>query len=90
MAITFDPAKRAWTLRERSLDLLDAEEVFAGRGLQFDDERFDYGERRIVTIGLLRSRMVVVCWTPRGDDRHVFSMRKANAKEQKHYGSRLS
>jgi uncharacterized DUF497 family protein len=33
--------------------------------------------------------MVVVCWTPRGDDQHVFSMRKANDKEQKRYGPQL-
>ena len=31
---------------------------------------------------LLAGRMVVVGYTPRGADRHVFSMRKANAREQ--------
>jgi uncharacterized DUF497 family protein len=29
MKITFDPAKREWTLRERSLDFHDAPKVFA-------------------------------------------------------------
>jgi uncharacterized protein len=86
VAITFDPAKRDWSLKERGLDFLDAAEVFAGPALWFPDERFDYGEARLVTIGFLRGRMVVVCWTPRRGDQHVFSMRKANAKEQKRYG----
>ena len=89
MAITFDPAKRDKTLNERGLDFADAPIVFAGPKFQFVDDRFDYGEVRVTTVGLLRGRMTVVVWTQRGDDRHVFSMRKANAKEQRRYQTRL-
>jgi uncharacterized protein len=85
MAITFDPAKRAVTPRERGLDFLSAEGVFNGPTYDWTDQRHDYGEVRIVTAGLLVGRMVIVGWTPRGDDRHVFSMRKANAREQARY-----
>lgn len=90
MAITFDPAKREATLRERGLDFLDAGEVFANRQLQFRDERHDYGEERIITVGMLGDRMVIVGWTPRGTDRHVFTMRKANAREQARYAPLLA
>jgi uncharacterized DUF497 family protein len=86
MAITSDPAKRAWTLQERGLDFDDAEEFFAGRVFEQEDNRRDYGETRVVTIGFLRSRMVVLVWTPRGSDRHVISMRKANEREKARYG----
>ncbi len=89
MAITYDPAKRAWTIRERGLDFEDAEEVFAGRTYQREDDRRDYGEIRIVTVGLLRQRMVVVVWTPRGAARHVISMRKANDREKARYARYL-
>ena len=89
MKITFDPAKREWTLRERGLDFAEAAEVFAGVKLERPDTRRDYGELRMVTIGYLRERMVVVCWTPRGDARHVFSMRKANEREKAKYGAEL-
>jgi uncharacterized DUF497 family protein len=89
VAITFDPSKREWTLKNRGLDFLDATDVFAGPKVDFEDKRRDYGEMRLVTVGLLRGRRVVVCWTPRGDDQHVFSMRKANDKEQKRYGPQL-
>ncbi|MGA0594414.1 BrnT family toxin [Enterovirga sp. CN4-39] len=89
MAITFDPAKRDWTLRERGLDFLLAEEVFAGVQLSFEDERFDYRETRIVTVGMLDHRMVIVVWTARGKDRHIISMRKANAREQARYAPLL-
>jgi hypothetical protein len=30
----------------------------------------------------LHGRVVVIGYTPRGEDRHVFSMRKANDREQ--------
>lgn len=89
MVITFDTAKREATLTDRGLDFADAALVFGGPKFQFVDARFDYGEVRITTVGLLRGRMVVVVWTERGEDRHVISMRKANAKEQRRYQIRL-
>jgi hypothetical protein len=47
-----------------------------------EDLRKDYGEIRIVCFGYLAGRLVVVGYTPRGSARHVFSMRKANAREK--------
>ena len=88
MAIVFDPAKRAQAFAERGVDFADAGGVIDGEKYQFVDNRFDYGEERITTIGMLDGRMVVVVWTQRGDDRHVISMRKANAREQRRYQDR--
>ena len=82
MRITFDPAKRDKTWVERGLDFADAEIVFAGVTLEVEDIRKVYGEARIICYGLLAGRMVVVGYTPRGADRHVFSMRKANDREK--------
>jgi uncharacterized protein len=82
MRVTYDPEKRERTLEERGLDFEDAEVVFAGMTLEVEDSRKDYGEVRIICYGLLAGRVVVVGYTPRGADRHVFSMRKANAREQ--------
>ena len=84
MRITFDPAKRAKALAERGLDFADARLVFAGVTLEVEDARRNYGEPRIICYGLLEGRMVVVGYTPRGADRHVFSMRKANEREKAH------
>jgi len=36
----------------------------------------------VICYGLLQGRMVVVGYTPRGAVRHIFSMRKANEREQ--------
>lgn len=90
MAITFDPRKRAITLEKRKLDFLDAEHVFAGLKYTFEDDRFDYGEVRLITYGLLRGRLVAIVWTRRGGDRHIISMRKCNDKEKKNYQARLA
>ena len=82
MRITFDPVKRAKTLTERGLDFADAALIFAGVTVEIEDTRKNYGEKRIICYGLLAGRVVVVGYTPRGADRHVFSMRKANEKEK--------
>ena len=69
-------------MAERGLDFADAALVFADVTLDVEDIRKDYGEPRIICNGLLGGRMIVVGYTPRGMDRHVFSMRKANEREQ--------
>ncbi len=89
MAITFDPRKEVTTFAERGLRFADAAIVFAGAVHTFEDTRKAYGERRFLSIGRLDGRMVVIGWTPRGGDRHVFTMRKANDREKKKYGSLL-
>ena len=82
MLVTYDPAKRTATLEERGLDFNDAEVVFAGPTFEVEDIRRNYGEVRVICFGVLRGRIVVVGYTPRGADRHVFSMRKANDREK--------
>ena len=89
MALTFDPAKRARTLRERGLDFADAETIFAGPIFSYEDTRRSYGEVRWITYGLLGERLVAVIWTERGEGRHVISLRKCNDREKARYGSRL-
>ena len=56
--------------------------MFDATNFETEDLRNDYGEKRILCFEMLRDRMVVIGYTPRGADRHVFSMRKANDREQ--------
>jgi len=88
MQITFHAAKRVHTLCTRGLDFAEAAAVFEGPVAEIDDLRRDYGERRVLCYGLLAGRLVVIGYTPRGAARHVFSMRKANAREEARF-SRL-
>jgi len=82
MAITFDPAKCTRTLAERGLDFADADFGlrWCHRGSSRHSKRLR--EERIICSGLLERRMVVLGYTPRGADHHIFSMRKANEREQ--------
>jgi uncharacterized DUF497 family protein len=82
VTITYDPKKRTATLETRALDFEDAQHVFDGPNFETEDVRLNYGERRFICFGMLGDRMVVVGYTPRGADRHVFSMRKANDREK--------
>ena len=82
MTITYDSAKREQTLQDRGLDFEDAPLVFAGLTVEVEDTRKDYGEKRIICFGQLEGRLVVIGYTPRGAVRHIFSMRKANDREQ--------
>jgi uncharacterized protein len=87
--ITSDPAKRQAALEKRGLNFADAAIVFAGPTITVQDARRDYGEVRFQTVGFLADRMVMVVWTPRGDARHVISMRKCNDREKAIYQKRF-
>jgi uncharacterized protein len=66
----------------------DAEQVFSGL-CAFEDSRFDCGEDRLITLGLLAGRVVVIAHAPRGEATRLISMRKANSREQEIYYQRL-
>lgn len=87
--LTYDPVKRNATLEARGMDFDDAAAIFEGNTLDLVDERFDYGERRVITVGRLAGRMVIVVWTQRGEARHIISMRKANEREERRFAQRL-
>jgi len=85
----WDQAKNRSNFAKHGLDFSDAEQVFAGPCVTFEDSRFDYGEERLVTLGLLAGRVVIIAHAPRGDATRIISMRKANRREQEVYHKRL-
>lgn len=89
MEVSFDPDKRARTLAARDLDLADAGRVFDGTVLTIEDDRFDYGEQRFQTLGMLDDRIVMVVWTQRSAVRHIITMWKANDREQQSYHAQV-
>ncbi len=90
MKITYDKSKHELTLKERGLDFEDSIEVFSGIVYELEDTRKDYDEKRIMCFGSLKGRMVVIGYVQRGNSGHIFSMRKANEKEQKRFRKQLS
>ncbi len=85
----WDQEKSDKNLSERGLNFADAEIMFSGPCVTFEDTRYDYGEPRFITFGLLGGRLVVIAHTPRGGNTRIISMRKGNDREQKTYQKRL-
>lgn len=86
MRITFDPKKDEETRRRRGLSLALGAEVIANNVHVRVDERFDYGEERLVAYGYVSGRLFVCVYTVRGDVLRIISVRKANDKEALKYG----
>jgi uncharacterized protein len=86
MRITFDPAKNARNIAERSLPFDRVADLNWETAAAVEDDRRDYGERRLRVMALLGQRLHVTVVTFRGDAMHVISFRKANSREIKRYG----
>ncbi len=90
MRYTHDPEKRAANLKKHGYDFEDATQVIeSGRTVTFEDRRFDYGEQRFITLGVLREEMVVIATAETDEEIRVISMRKAERNEQEIYYSKL-
>jgi len=50
-----------------------------------EDTRRDYGEPRLLVMARVDGRLHAAVVTPRGEDLHVISFRKANRREVKRY-----
>ena len=89
MKYEWDEAKNCQNFVKHGLSFEDAEHVFSGPCVTFEDDRFDYGEERLVTLGLLARRLVVIAHSPRDEGTRIISMRKGNRRENKIYQERL-
>jgi uncharacterized protein len=87
---THDERKRAANLKKHGLDFADAPMVIeSDAALTFEDRRFDYGEQRFVTMGVLREEVVVIITAETDEEIRVISMRKAERNEEEIYYSRF-
>lgn len=84
--LTWHESKRQAALADRGLDFADANHIFAGATFEYEDTRENYGEKRMICFGYLYCRLTVVGYVQRDDGRHIFSMRKANEREQSKFG----
>ena len=89
MQAEWDAEKCQANLRKHGLSFADAWQVFAGDTITIPDARHDYGEDRLITLGRLAGRVVVVVHVPRMGKTRITSMRKAKAREQEIYQKRL-
>jgi uncharacterized DUF497 family protein len=85
MDIEFDPAKNERNILERGLSFERVSDFDFDTASIWQDTRKPYPEARYVALGLLDSRLHVLCFTPAAGGIRVISFRKANTREVKDY-----
>jgi hypothetical protein len=81
VVLTWDEPKRQANLAKHGLDFADAEKVFAGPMVSFEDNRADYGEQRMIGVGLLDYLVVLIVHVEKDETIRIISMRKADGNE---------
>lgn len=81
--------------RERGFDFEFASLIFDSRTVEVEDRRKDYGERRIVTIGVADGIHLTVVYTDRqrvagASVRRIISAHRSNRRERKIYEKAVS
>ncbi len=93
MRFTWDPEKSDANLVARGFDLDFATLIFAGPTLEREDTRQDYGERRVIAVGLAQGIALTVVYTDRPAEadveRRIISARRSNRRERKAYEDAL-
>jgi len=85
MKFTWDESKRLSNMKKHGIDFADVPAMFEGDVFTIEDTRFDYGETRYITFGLLQYRVIVVAHTDENGVTRIISARKATKNEENIY-----
>jgi len=86
----WDEDKRLANVRKHGFDFVDVVAVFESDIVTIEDDRFDYGEQRFVTLGLFNERVVVIVHTEREGVTRIISVRKATKYEARSYFEQIT
>jgi uncharacterized DUF497 family protein len=86
----WDEYKRLTNIKKHAIDFADVTAVFNGNIVTVEDNRFDYGEQRFITLGLLKGRVIAIVHTERGATTRIISARKATSYEQITYFEQIA
>lgn len=90
MHYSWDERKRRSNLVDHQLDFRDASLVFGSVTFTFEDDRFDYNEKRLITLGVLHGVVVSIVHTENEHEIRIISFRKATRREIKIYREEVS
>jgi len=85
MRFEWDEAKRRVNINRHGFDFAEAESIFASDCLTLLDDRFDYGETRFLTFGMLNGTVLAIAHTETGEVTRIISVRKALKNEEEIY-----
>ena len=81
MHIEFDPAKDVTNQAKHGVSLSVAGELDWEAALVWVDDRFEYGEMRMIALAPKTEILYYVAFVDRGEARRVISLRRANRRE---------
>ena len=85
MKFEWDANKRLINLQRHGIDFADVWRVFENETHTVIDDRFDYGEVRYLSFGLLFGEVVAISHTETDEINRIISVRKAEKYEQETY-----
>jgi uncharacterized DUF497 family protein len=85
MRIEFDPEKDAANTAKHGVSLGLAGELDWNAALVWIDERFEYGEVRMIALAPKTAILYYVAFVERGPAYRIISLRRANRREVKYY-----
>lgn len=90
MEFEWDKNKNEKNIERHGIDFQDAHFIFDNPILIKTDTRKDYGEKRLVGLGMLFGILVIIVFTKRIHNIRVISIRRANKNERKIYQEKFS
>lgn len=69
----WDEQKRLSNLRKHGIDFVRVCQIFEGNTLDFEDNRYNYGEQRFISIGETNGQFLTVVYTYRSQTIRLIS-----------------
>ncbi|WP_420407783.1 BrnT family toxin [Hoeflea sp.] len=85
MQFEWDETKRAEIYQKHGVDLLEAALIFENDVLEKEDTRRDYGERRMIALGMVDGEAYTVVYTKRGAVYRLITAWKGGRNDRERY-----
>ena len=89
MRFEWDEQKRLANLEKHGIDFADVSQVFEFDTYTKFDNRFDYGEIRFLSLGMLFGEVVAISHLETDEVIRIISVRKAEKYEQETYFTKI-
>jgi uncharacterized protein len=89
MQFEWDEKKRRANLAKHGIDFADLAPLFSGLTITVLDNRYDYGEFRFITLGILNGIVMTVAHAETDEVIRIISARKATRYEEESYFKKI-
>lgn len=90
MEFEWDEAKRVEIYRKHGVDLLQAALIFENDVLEKEDTRKNYGEKRMIALGMVDGEVYIVVYTKRDEVYRLITAWKGGQRDREAYENRKS